>query len=75
MSKVKRKLSMSRPTLSGPAAQQAERAARELTEGKARLTVDLPETAHRALKLRSVERGQSIRDYIIELLRADGLKW
>jgi predicted DNA binding CopG/RHH family protein len=70
--KAKRKLSMSRPTQSSS---QAERVARELAEGKARLTVDLPEAAHRALKLRAVERGQSIRDYIVELLRADGLKW
>ena len=70
--KVKRKLSMSRPTQSGS---QAERAARELAEGKARLTVDLPEAAHTAVKLRAVQRRQKIRDYIIDLLRADGLKW
>jgi predicted DNA binding CopG/RHH family protein len=39
----------------------------------ARLVVNLPERVHRAIKLRAVERGISIRDYILGLLAADKL--
>lgn len=73
MSRPKRKLSMSRPT--EVQAPRGTWGARDLAEGKARLTVDLPEAAHRALKLRAVERGKSIREYILDLLRADRLEW
>jgi plasmid stability protein len=38
-----------------------------------RLAVDLPEQLHRQLKARAAERGSSIRDYILELLRKSGI--
>jgi hypothetical protein len=40
---------------------------------EARLAVNLPLALHRQLKARAAERGQSIRDYVLELLRSDGI--
>lgn len=42
-------------------------------DGVARLAVNLPVAMHRQLKIRAAERGISIRDYIIALLRKDGI--
>jgi plasmid stability protein len=40
---------------------------------EARLAVNLPLTVHRQLKARAAERGQSIRAFLLELLRAAGI--
>ena len=64
------KLGLVRPTT-----QALSRAAAKLEEGPpARLTMELPEGIHRAMKLRAVERGMTIRDYVLELLAKDGIK-
>ena len=42
-------------------------------DNDARLVVNVPARVHRAIKLRAVERGITIRDYILGLLRADRL--
>ncbi len=36
-----------------------------------RMTIDTPEEMHKRLKIRSVERGISIRDYILRLIEKD----
>lgn len=40
---------------------------------EARLAVNLPLAVHRQLKARAAERGQSIRAYLLELLRGVGI--
>lgn len=71
---TKPKLALARPTTTkaqGPSA--AARAAAKLEEGDARLVVSMPERLHRAIKMRAVERGVTIRQYVFALLEADGL--
>jgi len=38
-----------------------------------RLVADVPEATHRAVRLRCAQRGIQIRDYLLELLRKDGI--
>ncbi len=40
---------------------------------QARLAVNLPVQTHRQLKARAAAEGNSIRDYIVELLRKNGI--
>jgi hypothetical protein len=35
---------------------------------------DVPEQIHRQVRLRCLERGVLVRDYILELLARDGIK-
>jgi hypothetical protein len=42
-------------------------------EGVARIVVDVPRSQHVAVKRRALERGLSVRDYTLELYRADGV--
>jgi hypothetical protein len=65
-------LALTRPTTTRVMA-GTSRAAAKIEEGEKRLVVNMPEPMHRALKLRAVERGVSMRDYVIGLLRADGV--
>ena len=71
---------MSKPTLglarpsSASSSPTARAAAAKLEEGEARLVVNVPEGLHRKVKMRAVERGISIREYVLELLAGDGLK-
>lgn len=41
------------------------------TEKLVRLTIDTPAAMHRKLKIRSIERGVSMRDYILELMHRE----
>jgi hypothetical protein len=41
--------------------------------GEARLAVNLPVQLHRQLKARAAEQGSSIRDFILELLKKNGI--
>jgi len=41
--------------------------------GEARLAVNIPAQLHRQLKARAAEQGTSIRDFILELLRKNGI--
>jgi hypothetical protein len=74
----KPKLALVRPTAAKKAAatQSAavSRTAARVEEGEARLVVELPEAAHQAIKIRAVERRITIREYVIGLLRADGIE-
>ena len=45
----------------------------ETREGEARLAVNLPTGLHRQIKARAAAQGTSIRDYILELLRKNGI--
>ena len=56
----------------GKRAGQAERAV-DTAESQARLAVNLPIQLHRQLKARAAEEGTSIRDYILEMLRRNGI--
>ena len=38
-----------------------------------RLSVDIPTSTLRRLKIRAIERGQTVREYVLGLLTADGL--
>lgn len=42
------------------------------SKGK-RLVVDLPDDVHRALKARAALAGKSVRDFVLELLKAQGI--
>jgi hypothetical protein len=39
-----------------------------------RLAVNLPLELHRQIKVRAAEQGVSIRDFILELLRKNGIR-
>ena len=62
------------PSVRRPSA--AKEAARgvPVVEEEARLNVTLPVSLHSKVKVRAAERRLSIRAYIIELLRADGVE-
>ena len=72
---MKPKLALTRPTKAAKPAPTSEtsRAAAKFEDGEARLVVNLPERAHRAIKMRAVERGVTIREYVLGLLEQDGL--
>ncbi|MEM1322156.1 MAG: hypothetical protein AAGG75_17985 [Bacteroidota bacterium] len=36
-----------------------------------RMTIDTPEEMHKKLKIKTIERGLSIRDYVLKLIEAD----
>ena len=44
-----------------------------LAGGDKRIVADVPERIHRALRLRCLERGISVREYILELLGKEGI--
>jgi len=62
-------LALSRPSLTA----NATAAASKLAGGEARIVVDVPEAIHKALKIRAITRGVTIRQYVLELLAADGV--
>lgn len=67
-------LTMKRP--SGPRdGETVERAAQRLAGGAAekRIVADVPEHVHRQVRMRCLERGILVRDYILELLGRDGI--
>jgi hypothetical protein len=41
--------------------------------GMARLSVDVPCSTLRALKIRAIERGQTVREYVLAMLDREGL--
>ncbi len=49
-------------------------AAEKLGEGEKRIVADVPEQIHRQVRLRCMERGILVRDYILELLQKDGIR-
>lgn len=59
--------------LERPSKAKSAKAAR-LEEGEARLVVNLTPRVHKAIKLRALERGLTVRAYIHELLAKDGIQ-
>jgi hypothetical protein len=49
-------------------------AAERLGDGEKRIVADVPEQIHRQVRLRCLERGVLVRDYVLELLAKDGIK-
>jgi hypothetical protein len=49
-------------------------AAERLGDGEKRIVADVPEQSHRQVRLRCLERGVLVRDYILELLAKDGIQ-
>jgi hypothetical protein len=49
-------------------------AAERLGDGEKRIVADVPEQIHRQVRLRCLERGVLVRDYILELLAKDGIR-
>jgi hypothetical protein len=56
-------------------ARKAKATRREVedTSAEARLAVNLPVQLHRQLKAKAAEQGSSIRDFILELLKKNGI--
>ena len=69
--KQKPKLNMTRPTTRAKTAPQNGKA--KIVDGTTRLVVDMPTALHRRLKIKAVEHGKTIREYVLELLRESGL--
>jgi hypothetical protein len=65
-------------SLKKPGREQSEKrakaAAEKLGDGEKRIVADVPEHIHRQLRVRCLERGILVRDYIVELLARDGIK-
>jgi hypothetical protein len=53
--------------------ERAKAAAEKLGEGEKRIVADVPEHVHRQVRMKCLERGVLVRDYILELLAKDGL--
>jgi hypothetical protein len=49
-------------------------AAERLGDGEKRIVADVPEQIHRQVRLRCLERGVLVRDYVLELLAKDGIR-
>jgi predicted DNA binding CopG/RHH family protein len=64
--KPKLKLSARRPSA-------ATAAARALASEESRLAVNLPVVTHRGLKAKAAQEGLSIKEYLLELLKRDGI--
>ena len=65
-------------SLKKPSRERSEKrtkeAAEKLGEGEKRIVADVPEHIHRQVRVRCLQRGVLVRDYIIELLAQDGIK-
>ena len=46
----------------------------KLGEGEKRIVADVPEHIHRQVRVKCLQRGVLVRDYILELLAKDGIK-
>lgn len=62
-------LNMTRPSKSRAAPQSGKAT---IMEGTTRLVVDMPTALHRRLKMRAVESGKTMREYVLEVLREHG---
>ncbi len=49
-------------------------AAEKLGAGEKRIVADVPEHIHRQVRVKCLERGVLVRDYILDLLARDGIK-
>ena len=53
---------------------RAKAAAEKLGGGEKRIVADVPEHIHRQVRVKCLQRGVLVRDYILELLAKDGIK-
>ena len=53
---------------------RAKAAAEKLGGGEKRIVADVPENIHRQVRVKCLQRGVLVRDYILELLAKDGIK-
>ena len=53
---------------------QAKHAAEKLGAGEKRIVADVPEGIHRQMRVKCLQRGILVRDYILELLAKDGVR-
>ena len=53
--------------------ERAKAAAQKLGDGEKRIVADVPVHIHRQVRVRCLERGVLVRDYILELLAKDGI--
>lgn len=65
------------PSLKKPSAERSEeiakKAAAKLGNGEKRIVADVPEHIHMRVRVKCLERGGLVRDYILELLKRDGI--
>jgi hypothetical protein len=65
-------------SLKKPSRERSEKrvkaAAEKLGEGEKRIVADVPESIHRQVRVKCLQRGVLVRDYILELLARDGIK-
>jgi hypothetical protein len=61
-------LSTKRPT------KETAKAVAKIGTAEKRIVADVPEHIHRQVRLRCLERGILVRDYVLELLARDGVK-
>lgn len=71
--KTKPTLNMDRPTKKPAPTTIAAKGAQAMADGEVRLSVNVPTRVHRQLKIRAVERGKTVRAYLLDLLSADGI--
>jgi hypothetical protein len=64
-------LNMTRPTKSR-AATTPQSGKAQIVEGTTRLVVDMPTALHRRLKVKAVESGKTMREYVLEVLKMHG---
>jgi hypothetical protein len=53
---------------------RAKRAASKIGDGEKRIVADVPEDIHTQVRVKCLQRGVLVRDYILELLAKDGIK-
>jgi hypothetical protein len=53
---------------------RAKAAAEKLGDGEKRIVADVPERIHRQVRMKCLQRGVLVRDYILELLARDGIR-
>ena len=63
-----------RPKLSAHRPSVASAAAQAMSTKTRRLAVDLPDATHRELKAKAARAGMSIKEYVFELFKKDGIE-
>jgi hypothetical protein len=65
-------------SLKKPSRERSEKrtkaAAEKLSAGEKRIVADVPEHIHRQVRVKCLQRGVLVRDYILELLAKDSIK-
>jgi hypothetical protein len=56
-----------------PQAKRAARAQEAKSLRQKRIVAEVPDNVHRQVRMRCLERGILVRDYILELLERDGI--